>query len=109
MKDKKGIGSNSLTKRRSTLNKSTRNRFQQERKVLAISAGTKSLSEHGTWKTCDTNIGTVAPARDYGFIRMAGAVRSVFGAGERPTEGPAAPRCSGNMESTGGVHTGYSS
>jgi hypothetical protein len=34
---------------------------------------------------------------------MAGAVRSVFGAGERPTEGPAAPRGSGNTELTGGV------
>jgi hypothetical protein len=62
-----------------------------------ISAGKSSLiSEHGTWKTCETNIGPVAPARDFGIIRMAGAVRSVFGAGERPTEGPAAPRGSGN-------------
>jgi hypothetical protein len=63
-----------------------------------ISAGKTSLiSEHGgTWKTCETYIGPVAPSRDFGIIRMAGTVRSIFGAGERPTEGPAAPRGSGN-------------
>jgi hypothetical protein len=68
-----------------------------------ISAGKTSLiSEHGgTWKTCETNLGPVAPARDFSIIRMAGAVRSVFGAGERPTEGPAAPWGSGNTELTG--------
>jgi hypothetical protein len=76
-----------------------------------ISAGKTSLiREHGgTLKTCETYIGPVAPARDYGFIRMAGAVRSVFGAGERPTEGSAAPWGSGNTELTGGARNGYSS
>jgi hypothetical protein len=76
-----------------------------------ISTGKTSLiREHGgTLKTCATYIGPVAPARDYGFIRMAGAVRSVFGAGERPTEGPAASRCSGNLGIDWSVSTGYSS